>query len=137
MHHSFMLSLSLLFIIMLLPQLECLKSGNCPSNQNAVMMVCGKLCDGDESCPGTQKCVIFKLILNMYYINKNLINLFIKCDLNGCFFDCVEPFVKKQCPDKVNQISLCSVANNCSDDTECSESQACCSLDCGKKCINF
>ncbi len=72
-----MLSLSLLFIIMLLPQLECLKSGNCPSNQNAVMMVCGKLCDGDESCPGTQKCVIFNPILNMYYINKNLINLFI------------------------------------------------------------
>jgi len=44
---------------MLIPKFDFVKVGDCPNNKDAITMVCGNLCDGDESCPGSQKCVNF------------------------------------------------------------------------------
>jgi len=60
MHRSILISISLLVIIMLMPQFDCVKVGDCPSYSDSLIQptVCANLCNGDESCPGTQKCVI-------------------------------------------------------------------------------
>jgi hypothetical protein len=70
MHHSILMSFSLLIIVLLIPQFESTKLGECPPYNHTLIqsMVCANLCKGDESCPGTQKCVInlSKIILSRY-----------------------------------------------------------------------
>ena len=96
------------------------KNGLCPKQTGAG--ACVEQCSSDYNCTGDKKC----------------------CS-NGCGKTCQEPTTPPQlqemCPNVVGNMDayfycMGRQRRPCNDDSECTGSQKCCDVNCGKTCVN-